>query len=126
MRRAISAYDPGTVQRKNHTKILQCYALNNLIIGPLQKSRVNGCHRFKPFMRQAGGKADSVPFGDPHIKESLREIIPELIQACALRHRSGHRDNLRILSSQLHQRPAKDLGISLLAGQFFRDGTAAA
>ena len=80
----------GPVQGKKDRQLLQADIMNNLVIGPLQKSRINGYNRPIAGAGQAGGKGNGVLLGYTNIKKTLRELPGKKVQSRARRHGGGY------------------------------------
>ena len=56
------------IQAKSHGQVLQGNVMDDLVIGTLQKSRVDGDKGAKPFAGQAGGKGHRMLLRDTNVK----------------------------------------------------------
>ena len=65
----VVADDARPVHTENDVQLLQGNVVQEHVIGPLQKTGVNGEHRDQPLLRHACRHGDSVPFGDTHIEK---------------------------------------------------------
>ncbi len=71
MGRTVCADEPAPVQNKPDRKVLPADIMRNMVEGTLQKSRINNDERFDPLSGHTTGKSHSMPFGDPHIEDSV-------------------------------------------------------
>ena len=115
---AIGAYQAGTVQRKYHWQVLNRHIVNQLVVGTLQKSRVDCYNGFKPLAGQARRKSDRVLLGNADIKITRWETLLKLHHAGALAHGRRDTDQPRIVRRHVTQPLAENLGKGLLG----RDG----
>ena len=61
--------------------MLQCNIVDQLVIGALQKGRID-CHdRLEPFGRQTGGEGDGVLLGDGNVEVALGIALGEFHQS---------------------------------------------
>ena len=69
----------------------------------LQESRINANHRLHTVPGQAGRHIDGGTFGNPHVIETVGELLAEFHQPRAVTHRRGDCDNLLVALGQLRQ-----------------------
>lgn len=86
---AVSADKTGTVQRKCHIQILQGNVVDQLVISPLQESRIDGYNRFQAFTGEAGRESDGMLFGYTDVKKALGVIFCKLDHSRAFFHGRG-------------------------------------
>ena len=110
MRRAISAHDASTIQCKHHWQVLQCYIVNQLVVGALQESGIDGHHWLQTLACHACSKGHGVLFCNAHIVIALRILPAEIHHARAFTH--GRRDahQALVFCSHVAQPLAKYLG----------------
>ena len=87
----------GTIQRKRHIQILQGNVMNQLIIGTLQKGRVNRDNRLLAFASDPRSKRDRMLFSNPHVKVTAWKAAVKLHHAAAFAHGGSNTDQTRIV-----------------------------
>ena len=108
---AVVAGKPGAVHAEKHRQLLQRHVVDDGIEGALQECRVDSAHRTEAARGHAGGEDDGVLLGDAHVEVALGMVRTEQVQARAVGHGGGYRNNPRILVGKLHQAGGKGLGI---------------
>ena len=53
---AVGAHQPGAIDGQHDIEVLDGDIVNELIVGPLQKSGIDGHHRLESRRRQTGGE----------------------------------------------------------------------
>ena len=109
MRRPVSTNQPCSVQGKHHGQILQRHVVNQLVIGPLQESRIDGDHRLEPLAGQTSRKSHCVLLGNSDIKISLRKPFFKFNHARTLTHGRRDADQSRIPHRHVTQPVTEDL-----------------
>ena len=89
MRGAVAADQTGAVHGQHHRQILQRNIVDQLIVGPLQKGRVDRHHGPEPIAGNARRDRHRVLLGDRHIEVALREASGIFHQPGALPHRGS-------------------------------------
>ena len=91
--------------------MLNCDIVNHVVVSALQESRIDRAYRTNTFRCQAGGKRHRVALRDSHIEKAIRIALGEHAGSSAAGHRTGDRNDFRILAGQLHQALTKGGGI---------------
>ena len=112
MGRAIGTDQPRAVHGKTHRQTLDGDVMHHLVVGALQKGRVDRGERLETFGRKACGEGDAVLLGDAHVEAALRKFLGKEIKAGPRRHRGGNGDDLVVLLRFLDQRFCIDLRVS--------------
>jgi len=94
--------------------------MHDLIIGALQKGRINRRERPHPLRRQSGREGHRMLLGDPDVEGPRRMRFREFVDARPRRHRGGDRDDPFVGFGQLRERFAKDILILRRARRRFR------
>ena len=122
MRIAVVTNKPGSVEAKYYRQILHGNIVQHRVIRSLQKGRINRNNRVQPRRCHTCGKSYCVLFGNAYIEKSVRVSIGKIIQACTVRHGCRNGNNFFIVFGKLHQRFAKNFGIThrrIRVGNFF-------
>ena len=119
MGRAIGSHQPGAVNRQHDRQILQGDIVNQLVIGALQKRRINRHYRFVAIARQTGSKGQRVLFGDADVKIAVGKFLGETYQARTLAHRRGNADQPRFDSGHVTQPVAEHLRVGGFGDRLF-------
>ena len=90
VRGAVGAHQAGAVQRERHVQVLQGHVVDQLVVGALQKGRVNGHDGFQAFASQARAEGHGMLFGNTDVEIAGRELLFEFHHARAFAH--GRRD----------------------------------
>ena len=77
--------------------------MDDLVVSPLQKGRVDGRHRDHALAGQAGRKGDGVLLGHSHVKEPVAESVPKELQPGAVLHGGGDGADLPVSGRGLAQ-----------------------
>ena len=109
MRRPVVGRKSRAVHAKDHRQILQRHVVNDAIVGPLQKSRVNRNHGMESHRGHAGGEKDGVLLGDADIVIPARHGFFQRLQPGAARHGGGDADDRIVLLAQLDHRLAENI-----------------
>ena len=108
---AVLADQSRPVDGKAHRKFLQGHVMDDLVIGPLQEGGIDRAERLEAFRGKPRRKGYRMLFGDPHIEHAFGEMLGELVQAGARRHRRRDGNNLLVLFRFGDQRLGKDTGV---------------
>ena len=109
MRRAILPHQSCTIQTQHHVQPHRRRIVNDVIVSPLHKRRVDVAERQQPVLRHPTRESHRMPLSNAHIKYTLRHRIHHDIHRTARRHGRRHTHNLRILLRQLQQCLSKHL-----------------
>ena len=113
---AVGTDNTGAVDGKQHRQVLQSHIVNQLVVGALQKGRINRHHRLGAFAGQTGGKGNCVLLGNAHIEIALRKGLLKRHQAAAFAHGGGNRHQFGIGPGLIYQPLAEHLGVGGLGG----------
>ena len=64
MGRSVRAHDASAVNGEQDGEFLHSDVVNQLVVGALQKGRINGDHRLQALAGEAGGEGHRLLFGD--------------------------------------------------------------
>ena len=95
--------------------------MDQLIVGALQKSRVDRHHRFHALAGEPRGEGHRVLLGDADVEIALRIFPREAHQARAFAHRRRNRDQALVLRGHVAQPIAENLGVGRLCARFPAD-----
>ena len=93
VRRAVVADEPGAVDGEDDRELLQTHVLDEHVEGALEEGRVESDDGTQPADREPGGEDDGVRLGDADVVEPLRKALLEALEARALGHGRGDRDD---------------------------------
>src|ERR1700730_10502571 len=82
-----------------------------LVIGALQKSRIDGHNRLQTVAGHSRGDSQGVLLGDPDVKETQWKAPGEFHQPRSLPHRRGYRDDPLIALSAIDERLREHLRV---------------
>ena len=116
MRFAVIRDDAGTVDGQHDVPVHDRGVIEQLIERALQKRRVHGEHRDQSPARQAGGEGDGVLLGDADVEKAGGEPPREAVEARALLHGGGDRDDAVVLLAQTAHQLAEAGGERLAPG----------
>jgi hypothetical protein len=85
--------------------------VDNLIVGPLEKSRIDGYDRLEAFNRKTGSERNRMLFSYADVKEPVWETAGKGFQARPLGHGCRDCQNFGILFGKSDDRISKDLCI---------------
>jgi len=111
MGRAVGADEPRAVHGEAHRQPLNGDVVHDLIVGALEKGRVNRGEGFHALGRKARRERYSVLLGDADIEAAVRKFLGEQVEPGSRRHRGGDGDDLVVLPRLLDQGVGVDLGI---------------
>ena len=83
-------HQPGPVDGEDHRQVLQAYLLDDLIVSPLQKGRVDGHQGPEPVKSKAGRHGHGMLLRDSHVEEAPGIEFLEAVEPGTQRH--GRRD----------------------------------
>ncbi len=78
---AVCADDTCTIDGQSHIEFLDSNIMNQLVVGALQKRRIDGHDRFETFARQSAGKGDCVLFRNTDVEIAIGVLLGELHQS---------------------------------------------
>ncbi len=93
--------------------------MHHLVVGALQKGRVDGAEGPKALGGEAGGEGHRVLLGDAHVEAALRKALGHQIEPGARRHRRRDRHDPVVRLGLPHQRLGKDRGVGGRVGLSF-------
>ena len=71
MRCAVRAHQSAPVNREHHRQVLQGDVVNQLVVGALQKGRVDGYHWPHAFAGKSAGEGHRMLLGDADVEVAL-------------------------------------------------------
>ena len=93
MRRPVFAHQSRAVEAEHHRQMPNRAVVQNVVVGALQKRRIDRAHRPHSRCGHARGKRHRVPLGDPHVKEMVGMRLRVLDEPRAFLHRRRNRDH---------------------------------
>src|SRR5690606_5076009 len=113
---AVRSDQTRTVDRKAHRQVLDRHVVHDLVVGALQKGRIDRAERAHPLRGQARGESDRVLLGNTDIEAPLWEFGGELVEAGAARHRGGNGADRAVTLRFREQSLGKDAGVARRPG----------
>src|SRR3989338_291292 len=104
MSSAISAHQTRAVKAKRDMKTLKRHIMNQLILGALEKSGINGTDRFHPSFGKRSGKRHRMLFGNAHVKKTVRKLLRKLRESGSRRHGGRNSDHPFVFARQFTNR----------------------
>ena len=111
MGRSVAADDAGAVDREHHREVLQHHVVNDLVVGALEKRRVDPDDGLQPLAGKARGEGHAVLLGDRDVEVAIGIELLEPFHPRALAHRGGDRDEPLVPLRHVAEPVAEDLGI---------------
>ena len=102
----------GAVDGEANRQALDGDVVHDLVVGALQKRRIDHRERLHPRARQPGRERHRVLLGDADVETSIRELLGEQVETRPRRHRRRHRDDARVPLRLRHQRLGEHLGVA--------------
>ena len=126
VRRPIRPHQPGTIDGEPHRQALDGDVVHHLVVGALQKRRIDRRERLVPLRRQPGREGHRVLLGDADVEGALGKAFGKLVDAGARRHRGRDADDPVVVLGFLDQRVGEHRRIArrsrrrflLLAGHY--------
>ncbi len=118
--RTVRANETGTVDRETNWQILDRHVMHDLIVAALQEGRIQRAERFIAVCGEARSKGDSMLFGNADVEGARREKFSKLVQPGAVRHGSGHANDLLVKCGFLHESFGKNAGVARCVRLGFR------
>ena len=94
MGRAVGADKPGAVDGEADRQLLDGDVVHDLVVGALQKGRIDRGERLEAFGGKPGGEGHRMLLGDADIEAALGKPSAKRIEPGARRHRRGDGDDL--------------------------------
>ena len=101
MGRTVAGHKTRTIYGEKYIQLHQADIMDDLVVGTLEKRRVNRNHGQKPLAGKARRKADGVFFRHADVKEAARMAVLEEVEACAVLHGSGDATDARLVIAQI-------------------------
>src|ERR1700689_3125663 len=95
--------------------------MDQLIVGSLQKRRVNGDHRLETLAGEPGRECDGVLFRNRNVEITVREPLGVLDQSGSLAHRRRYADDLRVAFGHVAEPLTEDLRVARAGTRFLED-----
>ena len=112
MGRSVGAHKAGAINGKTDRQTLQGDIMDDLVIGALQKGRIDRAERFHSRRCQSGGKGHAMLFGNTHIEHPLGMSLCKHIETGSRCHRRGDGDDSAVPAGFFGQRVGKYLGVA--------------
>ena len=103
MSRTVFANQSGAVETQNNWKILNRYVVDDIIMRPLHKRRIDIAERLQSVFCHPTGESNRMSFGDAYIKRTFGHFLHQYIHRTTARHGGSDTDNLRIGFGKLYQ-----------------------
>jgi hypothetical protein len=114
--RPVRAHQAAAVEHEHDREVHKTDIVEDLIVGTLEKGRVDRYHRALAAGCEAGRERDRVLLADPDVEEAFGDRLGEEVKAGPLRHRGRDRHDARVLPGELDERLREDLGVRRRAG----------
>ncbi len=105
---AVGADEPGAIDGKTHRQFLDRDVVHDLVVGALQKGRIDRGKRLHALGRETRGEGHRMLLGDADVEAAIGEFLTEQVEPGARRHRRGDRDDTVVGLRLLDQRLGKD------------------
>ncbi|KAF5028891.1 hypothetical protein DSECCO2_654340 [anaerobic digester metagenome] len=109
---SVLADQAGAVEAEGHGQVLQADVVHDLVVGTLEKGRVDRDHGLEALHGEAGGEGHGVLLADAHVHEALGHVLGEIRQSRALGHGRGDGHDALIGLGQGRQRLAEHLRVA--------------
>ncbi len=116
-------HEAAAIHGEDNGKILKTDVMNDLVIGPLEKCRIDGNDRTGPLGCHSACECHGMLLGDPDIDKSFRIELSEVRKPCPLGHGRRNRKKLRNLTGNLDHGLAKNLRIGRISSSLLPEGT---
>ena len=110
--RPVGTDQPCPVDGEAHRELLDGDVVHDLVIGTLQKGRIDRGERLIAFGGETSSKGHGMLLGDAHIETPLGESLGKAIEPGAGRHRRSDGDDLFVVTRFRNQRVGEDLGVA--------------
>ena len=114
---AVGADQAAAIQGEQDRQVLDRHVVYQLVVGALQKGRIDRDHRMHAFGGHAGGQGHGVLFGDADVEVPVRVALCEFDHSGAFAHRWRDRGEPFVAFGGLAQPVAENLGIAGLAAR---------
>ena len=105
---AVGADEPRAIEGEGHVEVLDADVVHHLVERALQEGRVDRRDGLHALGGEPGGEGHRVLLGDADVVEAVRVRLLEAVEAGAIGHRCGDRDDARVLVGELDQRVRED------------------
>ena len=103
MSRTVFANQSGAVEAQNNREILNRYVVDDIIMRPLHKRRIDIAEWLQSVFCHPTGESNRMSFGDAYIKRTFGHFLHQYIHRTTARHGGSDTDNLRIGFGKLYQ-----------------------
>ena len=103
MSRTVFANQSGAVETQNNRKILNRYVVDDIIMRPLHKRRIDIAERLQSVFSHPSGEGNRMSFGNTDIESAFRHFLHQYIHRTAAGHGGSDTDNLRVGFGKFHQ-----------------------
>ncbi len=117
---SVASHQSRPVDGKDYRKVLDTDVMQHLVIGSLQKRRIHREDRPHSSRRQACRESHRMLLRDSHVKETVRIVQAEPLQAGTIRHGRRDRHHFFIALAQLYHAGGEDILIVCLFPAVFR------
>ena len=102
----VPAYEARTIEAEDDGVLLQSHVVDDLVVSPLEESRVDREDRFQSLEAETGGECRPVLLGDADVIVAVRKAPLETRETGAVRHGCGDRvDSGIVLAETDHRFP---------------------
>ena len=99
----VLSHQSGPIHAQHHMEVVNGHIVDQHIVGPLEKGGVHSKHGYRPLLGHSGCHGNGAAFGDPNVKEPVREGPGKFLQAGAPHHSGCQAAYLRVLPSHLSE-----------------------
>ena len=103
MSRTVFANQSGAVEAQNNREILNRYVVDDIIMRPLHKRRIDIAEWLQSVFAIPLEKVTACPSAMPYIKRTFGHFLHQYIHRTTARHGGSDTDNLRIGFGKLYQ-----------------------
>ena len=110
---SVFAHKSGSVDANYKMQLLNGHVVDNIIVSPLHKRRVDVAEWNHSLLGKSGGEGHGVPLGDADVESSSRKSFHHMGHGASGRHGRSDTHNSRIGGGKLNKRMAEDILIQL-------------
>ena len=89
----VFANQSGAVETQNNRKILNRYVVDDIIMRPLHKRRIDIAERLQSVFSHPSGEGNRMSFGNTDIESAFRHFLHQYIHRTAAGHGGSDTDN---------------------------------
>ena len=112
VRLSVPANQSCTVEKEDDRQFLERCVHDDLVIGTLEETGIDGGIRMHPALGQPCGKRDGMLFRDADVEEAVPETLFEAMEADVFPHGRRDRADLRMLLAAFSHEAAENIRVS--------------